>query len=219
MNVMLAILWKDLVTEWRSRDRVVAMLLFSVLVVIAFHFALPTGNADLENAPGLLWVAYIFASLLGLNRSFAIELENDALSGLAMAPRDRGWVFLGKAAANFVLITAVQAATALVFAMVFALDLWSVALPLAGIVALGTVGLCCAGTLFAAMAVRTRFREVMLPILLLPALFPVLSASVRGTAELFRTGSLPFEAVQLLLVIDGVYGIAAFLLFDYIMDD
>jgi heme exporter protein B len=219
VNVAWAILWKDLVTEWRSRDRVVAMGLFSVLVVIAYHFALPSGNADLENAPGLLWVAYIFAALLGLNRSFAIELENDALSGLAMAPRDRGWVFLGKATANFVLISTVEAITALVFALVFSLDWWPVALPLAGVVALGTIGLSCAGTLFAAMAVRTRFREVLLPILLLPALFPVLSAAVSGTADLLRTGSVPFEATQLLLVIDGVYGIAAFLLFDYIMDD
>jgi len=219
MNVTLAILWKDLVTEWRSRDRVIAMLLFSVLVVMAYHFALPSGNAELEYAPGLLWVAYIFASLLGLNRSFAIELENDALSGLALAPRDRGWVFLGKAIANFVLISVVQAITAFVFALVFALDLWPFALQLAGIVALGTLGLCSAGTLFAAMAVRTRFREVLLPILLLPALFPVLAGAVQGTAELFRTGSLPFEAVQLLLVVDGIYGIAAFLLFDYIMDE
>ena len=219
MSTFLAILWKDLVTEWRSRDRVIAMGLFSALVVIAYHFALPTGNADLEYAPGLLWVAYIFASLLGLNRSFAIELENDALSGLALAPCDRGWVFLGKAAANFVLISVVEAMTAFVFAVVFALDLWDVALPLAGIVGLGTLGLCAAGTLFAAMAVRSRFREVLLPILLLPALFPVLAGAVRGTATLFQTGELPFEAVQLLLVVDGVYGIIAFLLFDYIMDE
>lgn len=219
MNVMLAILWKDLVTEWRSRDRLVAMLLFSALVVMTFHFALPDGQADAHTAPGLLWVAYVFAALLGLNRSFALELENDALSGLALAPCDRGWIFLGKAAANFVLIGAVQAVTALVFALAFDLDLWGIAAPLSGVVALGTVGLTAAGTLFSAMAVRTRFREVLLPILLLPALFPVLSGAVRATADLFETGSVGFEAVQLLLVADGIYLIVSFLGFDYILDE
>ena len=216
---MLAILWKDLVIEWRSRDRLVAMLLFSSLVVVAFHFALPDGKANAHNAPGLLWVAYVFAALLGLNRSFALELENDALSGLAMAPCDRGWIFLGKAAANFVLICAVQAVTALVFSLAFDLELWSVAGPLCGVVALGSVGLCAAGTLFSAMAVRTRFREVLLPILLLPALFPILSGAVRATAELLQTGSVPFEAVQLLVVVDGIYLIVSFLGFDYVLDE
>lgn len=216
---MLAILWKDLVIEWRSRDRLVAMLLFSSLVVVVFHFVLPDGKADARNAPGLLWVAYVFAALLGLNRSFALELENDALSGLAMAPCDRGWIFLGKAAANFVLICAVQAVTALVFSLAFDLELWSVAGPLCGIVALGSVGLCAAGTLFSAMAVRTRFREVLLPILLLPALFPILSGAVRATAELLQTGSVPLEAVQLLVVVDGIYLIVSFLGFDYVLDE
>ena len=219
MSVLLAILWKDLVTEWRSRDRVVAMLLFSMLVVMTFHFAGAGGSADRSSAPGLLWVAYIFAALLGLNRSFALELDNDALSGLAMAPHDRGFIFLGKAIANFVLIGIVQAVTALVFSLAFDLDLWGVAGPLAGVVALATVGICCAGTLFSAMAVRTRFREVLLPILLLPALFPVLSAAVRGTSELLTTGSVPFEAIQLLLVVDGIYLIVSFLSFEYILDE
>ena len=107
MRVLAAILWKDLVSEWRARERLMAMLVFSLLVVVTFHFALPagTGREQIQtNAGGLLWVAYVFAALLGLNRSFAQELENDALSGLALAPAERGWVFLGKALAEVVLV-------------------------------------------------------------------------------------------------------------------
>ena len=225
MNVFLAILWKDLLTEWRSRDRLVAMLIFSLLVVVVFFFSLPSlpgpdaAAAGGPGAPGLLWVAYVFAALLGLNRAFSLELENDALSGLALAPCDRGWVFLGKAAASFAILVVVQGVTAFFFALAFGLDLAPVAAPFALIVALGSLGLCSVGTLFAAVAVRTRFREVMLPLLLLPLLIPVLSGAVRATSALLSTGSLSFEPLQLLLVTDGVYLVVSFLGFDYVLDE
>jgi heme exporter protein B len=221
VNVSLAILWKDLLIEWRSRDRVLAMILFSLLVVVIFHFALPGGASaqTRANAPGLLWVAYVFASLFGLGRAFSLELENDAFSGLALAPADRGWVFLGKAAANLVILGVVQAVTALAFALVFGLDLAKIAAPLAAIVLLGSLGLCSIGTLFAAVAVRTRFREVMLPLLLLPLLIPLLSGAVRATSQLLATGTLPWEPVQLLLVTDATYLIISFVAFDYVLDE
>jgi heme exporter protein B len=221
LNVFLAILWKDLLVEWRSRERVVAMLIFSLLVVVLFHFSLPGGATEQtrETAPGLLWVAYLFSALLGLGRAFSLELENDALSALALVPADRGWIFLGKSTANFVILGVVQAITAFVFALVFAVDLASVALPLAGVVALGSAGLCSVGTLFAAVAVRTRFREVMLPLLLLPLLVPVLSGAVRATSALLATGELPFEPVQLLLVTDAIFLIISFVGFEYVLDE
>ncbi len=221
MNVFLAILWKDLLVEWRSRERVVAMLIFSLLVVVVFHFALPGGATvrTRDTAPGLLWIAYVFAALLGLGRAFTLELENDALSAMALVPADRGWVFLGKAAANLVILAVVQLVTAVFFGLVFAVDLASIAAPLAGIVALGSLGLCSVGTLFSAVAARTRFREVMLPLLLLPLLIPVLSGAVRATSALLTEGALPFEPIQLLLVIDAVYLIVSFLCFEYVLDE
>lgn len=221
MNVWLAVLWKDLVTEWRSRDRVVAMALFAVLVVVIFHFAVPNpSTATLaELAPGFLWIAYLFASLLGLNRAFALELENDALSGLALAPVDRGWIFLGKASANFVLLGLVQLLAALVFAVTFTLDLTPVVWPLAGIVALASLSICAVGTLFGAVAVRTRYREVMLPLLLLPLLMPVLIGAVTATAGLMAGGGVPGPALRLLTVTAGVYLIISFVTFEFVLDE
>jgi heme exporter protein B len=221
VNVLLAILWKDLLIEVRSRDRVLAMLIFSLLVVIVFHVALPASAPQqrIANAPGLLWIAYVFSALLGLNRAFSLELENEALSGLARAPRDRGWVFLGKATANFLILAVVQLVTAFAFALAFDIDLAAVALPLAGIVALGSIGLCSVGTLAAAVAVRTRFREVMLPLLLLPLLWPVLSGAVRATSQLVSGVEVGFEAIQLLIVTDGIYLVLSFLSFDYVLDE
>jgi heme exporter protein B len=221
MNVTLAILWKDLLSEWRSRDRVVAMLIFSILMAVVFYFALPDRRPEELRAltPGLLWTAYIFAALLGLNRSFALELENDALAGLALAPGNRGWIFLGKAAANWVLISIVQVLTAGVFAVFYRVDLMPALPGLAAVIGLGTVGIAAAGTLLAAMAVRTGFREVLLPILLLPALFPILAGAVEGSLAAVAGGPVPFESLQLLIVVDGVYLVVAFLGFDYVLDE
>ena len=221
MNVFLAVLWKDLLTEWRSRDRAVAMLLFSLLVVVIFHFSLPGGaTAKMQaSAPGLLWVAYVFASILGFNRAFSMELENDALSGIALMPSDRGWVFLGKATANLAILGVVQVIIAGVFALVFDLDLLPVAGKLAAVLLLGSLGLCSVGTLFAAVAVRTRFREVMLPLLMLPLLIPVLLGAVRATASLLTEGGVDFAPVQLLIVTDAIYLIVSFIGFDYVLDE
>jgi heme exporter protein B len=221
MNVALAILWKDLLSEWRSRDRVVAMLIFSILMAVVFYFALPDRRPEELRilTPGLLWTAYLFAALLGLNRSFALELENDALAGLALAPGNRGWIFLGKATANWVLISIVQILTAAVFAVFYRVDLIPVLPGLVSIIGLGTVGICAAGTLLAAMAVRTGFREVLLPILLLPALFPILAGAVKGSLAAVAGETVPFESLQLLIVVDGIYLIVAFLGFDYVLDE
>ncbi len=221
MSAFWAVLWKDLATEWRSRDRFSAMTTFALLVVIVLYLAAPPSLDAAANAhvPGLLWVAYAFAGVLGMNRAFALELENEALSALALAPVDRGFVFLGKAAASFVILLAVQALTALFFGLAFSLDLWPVAGPLAAIAALGALGIASTGTLFSAIAVRTRYREVMLPLLLLPVLVPVLLGAVSATTQLLADGSLPWPALQLLIVTDGVYTVVSFLCFEYVLDE
>ena len=221
MSAFLAVLWKDLLHEWRSRDRLFSMAMFALLVVIVLYLAAPPGSVPEAQAhvPGLLWVAWSFAGVLGLNRAFAIELENDALSGLALAPAERGWIFLGKWAANVAILALVQAATAVVFGVVFEIDLRPVAGRLALVAALGNLGLCAVGTLVAAVAVRTRFRELLLPLLALPLLWPVLSGAVRATAELVATGRMGFEPIQLLIVADAAYLIVSFVSFEYVLDE
>ncbi|MBW2244841.1 MAG: heme exporter protein CcmB [Deltaproteobacteria bacterium] len=221
MSILWTLLWKDLLTEWRSRDRLVAMLVFALLVVVVLYFAAPPGQAGTarEHVPGLLWVAYIFAIVLGLSRSFGMELENEALSGLALAPVDRGLIFLGKAGANLVLVLIMQAVAAVAFALAFDVNLGPVALPLAGVAFLGAVGLCSLGTLFSAMAVRTTNREMILPLLMLPLMVPVLLGAVQATRGLIAEGELPFSALQLLLVTDGVFLIVSFLGFEYVLDE
>jgi heme exporter protein B len=196
------------------------MLLFSLLVVVVLHFALPpdAGSTLRAGTAGLLWVAYVFAAVLGMNRSFALELENEALSGLALAPADRGYVYLGKAAASFVLLAAVQAATAFAFALAFDVALLPVAARFAGIAALGGLGLSAIGTLFAAVAVRTRQREVMLPLLLLPVLVPLLLGAVRATAALLDGDGIG-APLRLLAVSDAIYLIVSFVLFDFVLDE
>lgn len=218
---MRAVLMKDLLTEWRGRERVIAILLFAALVVLVFHFALP-GGATPRNAPwapGLFWIASVFAAVLGFNRAFAVELTNDALSALALVPADRGQVFLGKAIANFVVLGVSQVVIAAVIGLLFSVDLIGVAIPLAGVVALGSAGLCALGTLFGAISVRTRFREVMLPLLMLPLQIPVIAGATAATTRLFEGEPVPFDAVQLLIVANGVYWIVAYLGFEYVLDE
>jgi len=221
MNVLRAVLWKDLLAEWRSRDRLPAMLVFALLTVVVLRFSQPgaslAGNA--ETAPGLLWVAYVFAAVLGMNRGFSLELENEALAGLALAPVDRGWIYLGKAVSNLLLLTIAQLTTAVFFAVLFDVDLFGVAAPFLGIALLGGVGLSAAGTLFAGISVRTRYREVMLPLLLFPLLVPLLVGAVRATAALLAAEGPHRAGLQLLAVYDGVFLIASFLLFEYVLDE
>lgn len=221
MKVALTLLWKDLVTEWRSRDRIVAMTVFSFLIVIVFQFAFPEMEQEelARLAPGLLWVTYVFAAVIGLGRTFATELENEAMTALALAPGTRGWIFLGKATATWLLITLVQVLTALVFALFFRVDL---SVGLGGslaIVAFANVAICSIGTLLSAMSVRSRFREVLLPVLLIPTLIPVLAAAVRGTASSLAGESVGLGLLQPLIVIGGIYLVLSFLLFDYVLDE
>lgn len=221
MNVALALLAKDLLAEWRSRDRLVAMMVFSLLVVVVFQFAWPEIPREETRAlaPGVLWVVYLFAALIGLGRTFTLELENDAMTALALAPGTRGWIFVGKAAASFVLIAAVQAMTAFSFALFFRLDWTSRIAGLALVVALADVAIVSVGTLFSAMSVRSRFREVLLPVLLIPSLIPVLAAAVRATAGVLEGTALSVASVQPLIVMAGIYAILAFLLFDAVLDE
>lgn len=207
---------KDLRVEFRSRTALTSALVFTALVLVVFeHGRDPTAVATIDLAPSILWVTFSFAAILALNRAFQAELENDALEGLLLAPISRSSLFWGKLAANLVFVALVQVTGLALFTLFFNVPVWRVWAPLAGVMALASVGFIAVGTLFSAMVVRTRFAELMLPVLLLPFLLPPLIAAVAMTAKLF--GGRPLSEVvgwlRLLAAYDVTFVTLATLLF------
>lgn len=207
---------KDLWVEFRSRTAITSALVFTALVLVVFeHGRDPTAVPTLDLAPSILWVTFSFAAVLALNRAFQAELENDALEGLLLAPISRGSLFWGKLVANLVFVALVQVTGLVLFTLFFNVPVWRVWVPLAGVMALASVGFIAVGTLFSAMVVRTRFAELMLPVLLLPFLLPPLIAAVTVTVKLF--GGRPLSEVtgwlRLLAAYDVTFVTLATLLF------
>ena len=207
---------KDLRLEFRSRTALTSALVFTALVLVVFeHGRDPTAVPTLNLAPSILWVTFSFAAMLALNRAFQAELENHALDGLLLAPISRTSLFWGKLGANLVFVALVQVTGMLLFMLFFNVPVWRVWLPLATVTALATVGFIAVGTLFSAMVVRTRFAELMLPVLLLPFLLPPLIAAVQVTAQLFAGRPLSEAAgwLRLLAAYDVCFVTLATLLF------
>jgi heme exporter protein B len=170
--------------------------------------------------PGLLWLGFVLAGLLGLGRTFVAEHENDCWEGLLLAPGDKSAIYVGKLAGNLLLMLAVEAMLLVLFAVFFNLDLAGV-LPALGLVALlGTVGLAAVGTLFAAMTAHVRARELLFPVLLLPVQVPVLLATVKATEAVLAGEPLGAVAhwLQLLAAADAVYVTAGLLTFDFVLE-
>ena len=213
---------KDLRLEFRSRTAFLSSLVFTALVLAIFNFARdPTVLSGTDLAPGILWITFCFAGLLGLNRAFALERENRTLDGLLLAPVDRTALYLGKALANLVFVGTVEAVALPLFALFFNVPLLPVLGPLLLIVALATVGFVAIGTLLSAIAVNTRFAELMLPVLMLPFLVPPITGAVQLTSRVFA--ARPFAELsawlKLLVGYDIVVVLAAFLVFEYTLDE
>lgn len=215
-----AIFQKDLRAEWRSRELLSAMLLFSFLSVFVFSFALELQRDILiAAASGVLWVTVIFAVILGLNRSMAMEREMGNLDAMLLAPIDRSAIFVGKAAANFLFGLVVGLILLPVISLVYNVNLLD--LRMVGLVILGTLGVSAIGTLLAAMTVQTRAREMLLPIVMLPATLPIMLLIVRASNGVL--GLTPEEfwigIPGLLIVLDVIYVVMCFLLFSYVLED
>lgn len=207
---------KDLLIEFRSRTAILSAAVFTVLVLMVFNFGRdPTAARAVDLAPSILWVTFTFAAMLALNRAFQLELENQALDGLLLAPISRASLYLGKLLANLVFVAVVEAIGLPLFALFFNVAVLPVAAPLAGVIALATVGFVAVGTLFSAMTARTRFAELLLPVLLLPFMIPPLIWAVLATAKLLadRPLSETLGWLRLLAAYDIVFVALAFLLF------
>lgn len=213
---------KDLRLEFRSRTAFLSSLAFTALVLAIFNFARdPTAVSATDLAPGILWITFIFAGLLGLNRAFALERENRTLDGLLLSPVARPALFLGKALANLAFVGLVEAVALPLFALFFNVPVLPVLGPLALVMALATIGFVGVGTLLSAIAVSTRFAELMLPLLMLPFLVPPITAAVQITARLFAGRPLAEQAgwLRLLVGYDIVVIVAALLIFEYTIDE
>ena len=217
---MLALVWKDILLETRTKDVVLSLLVFSTLVIVVFSFAVtPTPETVAFVAPGVVWVAVVFGGVLGLTRSFALEKERGGIHGLMLAPIGRDTIFFGKALSNFFFMLVVEALVFPLLAVLFNLSLaapWLI--PIAG---LATLGIATVGTVFAAMAVNTRAREVMLPLLFLPVVLPTIVAAVEASGLVLRGGG--FEDISrwlsLLVVFDAVFLVACPLAFHMVVED
>lgn len=182
VRVTLAVARKDLKVEWRTKTAFVSSLVFAVLVLAVLYFARDkTSVGDFDLAPGALWVTFTFAGMLGLNRAFLIERENRALDGLRLTPTTPTALFLGKVLGNLVFLGVVELVSLPLFILFYDVPIWRELPLLIGVVMLATVGYVAVGTLLSAMVVRTRFSEVMLPVLLLPFLIPPIVSAVQLT--------------------------------------
>lgn len=216
------LLEKELRSEWRTREILSAMVVFGALVLLVFNFAFPPGVRNIELlAPGILWVSFIFAGILGLNRSLAQEKEEGCLQGLLLTPVDRGVLYLGKMVANLLFLTLLEVLIVLVFTLFFNLSLAPILGPFALITLLGSIGFIAMGTLFAAISVQTRFQEVLLPILLIPLVAPILIGAVKATGSLMSGGGFSAIAfwVKFLLTFDAVFVIVCFLGFEFVVQE
>ncbi len=215
-----ALVAKDLAVEWRTRESLVAMLIFSVMVVVIFNFAFELRVENVRQvAPGALWVAFAFAGVLGLNRSLARERENGCLEGLMLAPIDRSAIFAAKAASNLLFMAGAEVIVLPLFTVLFGVNVLRP--DLAVVLLLGTLGLAAVGTLLAAMAAHTRARDVLLPILLLPVSVPLLIAATKATGGLLDGVGLAGVAswLQLLGAFDVVFCAVSYLLFEFVVEE
>lgn len=214
-----AVVKKDILAELRTKETLSMMLIFVLLAVFIFNFAfdLRVDNVR-EVAPGVMWVAFVFAGVLGLTRSFTQEVDKGCLDGLLMTPVDRSLIYLGKMLGNLIFMLAVDAIALPVFSVLLNLALvrWDILL----IVVLGTLGFAGVGTLFSAMTANTRAREVMLPLLLFPVALPLVLAAVKATAGVLDGASLQEIGnwLNLLIGYDVLFLTISYLTFDYVVE-
>ena len=220
MSATLAIAWKDVRLEIRSRDTIISALVFGLIVVVVFNFGLNRTPGSLAPvAPGLLWVAYAFVGVLAMNRAFARELEQGALDGLLAAPVSRDAVFLGKMLGTLAFMLLIEAVLLPVFAVMLDLPALSPALGL--IILLATIGFATVGTFFAAIAAQTRSREILLPVLFFPVIVPVMIAAVEATALALEGGPmLPIWSrwLPLLVVFDALFLVICPWIFGFVFE-
>jgi heme exporter protein B len=214
----LAIVWKDVRCELRTRQVWIAMGMFAVLVLVVFNFAFDL-RVDNETAvaPGALWIAFVFASVLGLGRTLAAEQDHGAMDRLMICPVDRKAVYFAKLLGNLIFLVAVEVVAVPIFAALYNLPVLSAKMVL--IVLLGTVGVAAVGTLFSAVALGTRAREMLLPLLVFPLIIPIVIAAVKATQALVSPASGEPPWLGLIVAFDVIFLSISALVFHDVIEE
>lgn len=219
MSPIAAIVFKDIAIEYRNKEAFSSMLLFGLLVVVVFSFAFE--GADRSTVvPGMLWVAFSFAGILGLNRSLSMETDNDCLQGLLLSPLSRSDLYLGKVAGNFIFAVIAELVLLPLFVVLNNLAFDLKLLWVVGITLLGTLGFVAVGTTLSLISAQTRMKEVMLPVLQIPMTFPVILSAVQATSLVMSgdPGGISFP-LSLLGVFSTVYLTASYFVFEYLVEE
>jgi heme exporter protein B len=217
-GVMRATLAKDLRLEWRSKDAINSMLFFALLVVVVFSFSFdPIAEESRRIAGGLIWVAFLFASVVALNETWARELRNQVLDAYRVSPAPANSLFIAKALGNFIFVCVLEALMAPLFIVFYNLRALGPWYQLLLVAPLGTWALVVNGTFFAALSIRTRAREIMLPLLLFPISIPAILGMVSATTAILSGENSARFYIVLLAVYDVVFTIACLALFETIL--
>ncbi len=220
LKTVSAIVWKDLAAELRSRELLSAMLVFALLVILIFNFAIELQpNLRPTITPGVLWVTFAFAGTLGLNRSMAVEKDRGCLDGLLLAPVDRSAIYFGKVISNLAFMLIVVLVVLPVYSVLYNINIFNPGLLV--VILLGSTGYVTVGTLLASMAVQTRTRDVLLPVLLFPVIVPVLLTAVKASSGFLQ--KLPMNEIwpwlNILIVYDVIFTAVAYMVFDFVVEE
>jgi heme exporter protein B len=222
MNKIWAVFRKDLLIELRTKDSLNSMLFFGIVVLVVFNFTMESLRDSIRSAvPGILWAAFAFSGTLALNRMFAAEKENSCLQGLLMTPADRGVIYLGKMLAATVFMLIAEVILFVCSLIFFNLTVWIEIPYLILVFLIGTFGFTTVGTLLSAIAVNTKLREVLLPLILFPVILPVLVNAVEATTIILNTSDhaalkLPLAIMSVFTI---VFGTISYVLFEYVLED
>ncbi|KEF39361.1 ABC-type transport system involved in cytochrome c biogenesis, permease component [Schinkia azotoformans MEV2011] len=222
LKTALVITSKDLYSEWKTKQIISTMLIFSALVIVTFSFAFdPANNTVKAVIPGMIWVITIFSGILGLNRSFLGEQANDSLNGLIVAPVDPSSVYLGKFLSNFLLVILVQIVAVPLLFILFDFKILGHISLLIIVLLLGTFGFISVGTFLAALSANSKSSEMLLPIILFPVVSPVLIGAVQATKIIlinFENIASAFSWMKLMAAYDLVFFVICFILFEYVLE-
>lgn len=220
IKAVAAVVWKDLRAEFRSRELFSAMLVFSLLIILIFNFALELDIKTRQSVTaGVLWATFAFAGTLGLNRSMAIEKDRGCLDGLLLAPVDRSAIYFGKVISNLAFMLIVEIIVLPVYSVLYNVNLFQPGLLM--VILLGSIGYVAVGTLLAAMSVQTRTRDILLPILLFPVVIPVLLAAVKASGGFLEGADLAdiLLPINLLIAYDIIFIGVALMVFDNVVEE